>query len=320
MQARARAARPPPSQRTSGLLLVSVQPGSRKQFLSPEQASQPPGLQQNPLYTGGCVWTSGQRQNCQRAVRLGNPSHQTPSPGRSGSPQTTADHPESRTFCKPGVQGCLRVGLPLTPCTREAPPQPRACPHPALPDALGLNSARVRGTPFLSPAGHTVRPFVPKGGPLGGRAHCPLASPPPASKEITQALIRSPRDRRKLECPRCLIAPAPAAAAGTLEARVMAHIQLPSQPRHDLGRLGARCCFNEKSGVGEWLRLRGGRKGEGSMRLPSVHLSTPAAGPSTAGHRPRWALMGAGDPCRDKESPTLWNAGTNLSWAEAGEG
>lgn len=32
-----------------------------------------------------------------------------------------------------------------------------------------------------------------------------LASPLPASKEITQALIRSLRDRRKLECPGCLI-------------------------------------------------------------------------------------------------------------------
>lgn len=201
------------------LLPVSTQPGSRKQFLSPEQASQPPGLQQSPLHMGSCVRTSGQRENCRGAVRLGDPSHQTPSPGRSGSPQTTANHPESRAFCKPGGQGCLRVGLPLPPpalCTSAAPPQPHACPHPALPDALGLNSARARGTQFLSPAGHAVRPFVPEGGPLGGRAHCPLASPPPASKEITQALIRSPRDRRKLECPRCLIAPAPAAATGTL--------------------------------------------------------------------------------------------------------
>lgn len=32
-----------------------------------------------------------------------------------------------------------------------------------------------------------------------------LAAPPPASKEITQALIRSLWDRRKLECPGCLI-------------------------------------------------------------------------------------------------------------------
>lgn len=96
----------------------------------------------------------------------------------------------------------------------------------------------------------------------------------------------------------CLIALAPAAAAGTLEARVMAHSQLPSQPHRDLGRLGARCCFNEKSGVGEWLWLRGGREGEGSVWLPSVHLSSPAAG-----HRPPWALVGAEDPKETKTAP-----------------
>lgn len=136
--------------------------------------------------------------------------------------------------------------------------------------------------PFLSPASHKLQPFVPEGGLLGGRARRPLASPPPTSKEITQALIRSPRDRRKLECPRCLIAPA--AAAGTLEARVMALTQLPSQPLHDLGRLGARCCFNEKSGLGEWLWLGGGQEGGGlraTALSPSVHagpwwgLATP---------------------------------------------
>lgn len=60
-------------------------------------------------------------------------------------------------------------------------------------------------------------------------------------------------------------------AAGTLEASVMALIQLPPQPRRDLGRLRAHCCFNEKSGVRGWLRLGGGRRGPegaGSGRCP----------------------------------------------------
>lgn len=66
-----------------------------------------------------------------------------------------------------------------------------------------------------------------------GGAGRPLgASPPPSREEITQALIRSLRDKRKLECPWCLIPPA--VAAGSLAASVTARIQLPWQPR-DLG-------------------------------------------------------------------------------------
>lgn len=93
----------------------------------------------------------GNREDCRGAVRLGVPSHQTPCPGhpctrQSGSPQTTANHLESWAFSKPGVQGSLRVGLSPPLCPSAAPPRPRACPHPALPNALGLNSARARGT------------------------------------------------------------------------------------------------------------------------------------------------------------------------------
>lgn len=44
----------------------------------------------------------------------------------------------------------------------------------------------------------------------------------------------------------------------------MALIQLPAQPRRDLARLGARGCFNEKSGVRGWLWLRG--PGGGGLR------------------------------------------------------
>lgn len=43
--------------------------------------------------------------------------------------------------------------------------------------------------PFPCPASHAVLSLCSDGGPLGGRAHGPLVSPPPASKEITQALI-----------------------------------------------------------------------------------------------------------------------------------
>lgn len=57
-----------------------------------------------------------------------------------------------------------------------------------------------------------------------------------------------------------------AAATGTLEASIMAHIQRLPQPRHDLGRLRARCSFNEKSGVREWLWPGGA--GGGSVCCP----------------------------------------------------
>lgn len=63
-------------------------------------------------------------------------------------------------------------------------------------------------------------------------------------------------------------------AAGTLEASVMALIQLPAQPRRDLARLGARGCFNEKSGVRGWLWLRG--PGGGGLRgLPPSSCPHP---------------------------------------------
>lgn len=65
-------------------------------------------------------------------------------------------------------------------------------PPPALPDVPGVKLSTGEGDAVLlfpSPAGHAVLSLCSDGGPLGGRAHCPLASPPPASKEITQALI-----------------------------------------------------------------------------------------------------------------------------------
>lgn len=130
------------------------------------------------------------------------------------------------------------------------------------------------------------------GGPLGGWARClPPCLSTARRQEITQALIRSPRDRRKLECPQCLIVPAPAAAAGTLEASVMAAFSSPRSPAVTLGGLEPDAVLMKNQELGD----RCGSEGAGWGRARcAVHLSTLAAGrPAPTTSQPNVAPRGA---------------------------
>lgn len=110
-----------------------------------------------------------------------------------------------------------------------------------------------------------------------------------------------------MECPRCLIVPAPATATGTLEASVMARTQLPAQPHRDLGRLGAHCCFNEKSGARGRLWLGETWRGRAlcAALRPSVHTGCR---PPCSHHRPvphKTPRGGARGPLKTQKDPHL---------------
>ena len=139
----------------------------------------------------------------------------------------------------------------------------------------------------------------------------PPRRPPPAGEEITQALIRSLWDRRKLECPWCLIAPAPAAAAGTLAAGVMAHVQLPWQPR-DLVGLEPIAVLMKNQELGNGRGLEGAGRRRAPCPLPSVHLSTRAAGRPAPNQPCGPPTHGGPGPSKDTEIPTVRDLGFNL--------
>lgn len=124
-----------------------------------------------------------------------------------------------------------------------------------------------------------------------GEQPAATASPLPAGKEITQAPIRSPQDRRKLECPGCLIEEGEQAeAAGTLEAGVMASFCSPCSSV-TLGNSETVCCCYEKSGVREMAPVAEGGPaagGEGALSPLSINAGCRPFAPPQASCSRAW--------------------------------
>lgn len=167
-----------------------------------------------------------------------------------------------------------------------------------------------------------VPPFVPEGGTWGWRAAGWPGWLPPRLPAARQQGDHSGPDRiaagqAEIGVSRCLIAPAPATAAGTLEASVMAAFSSPGSPVTLGGSEPIAVLMkNQELGNGRGLE---GSDGESSVHAASVHLSTLAAGrpaPCTGYAGPSWWAWG---PRKDKEIPILGGSPVQPVMQSSGE-